>query len=338
MRCWLVAALIPAALAGCGHREPSPPETHSVAQRVHVALVQRQLAPSLVEVPGTVRATPRATLAAKVMGSVVRVAALGQPVQAGEVLLTLSADELSARAARARAEVAQVERELARERGLLTAGAGTADAVNALEDRLHQAEAAQREADTLLGYAQVRAPFAGTVAARYVDAGDVAMPGAPLLQLDGGDALEIVVGVPESLGGALTTGAMLEVEIPGTASRFRAAIRELSSAAEATARTIAAKLTVPAGVNLRPGAFVRVRVPGAEMPTLSMPARAVAAVGQIERVFIADAGNRARLRLVRTGAARDGEVEILAGLDAGERVVADPPATLRDGDPLEIAP
>jgi hypothetical protein len=58
----------------------------------------------------------------------------------------------------------------------------------------------------------------------------------------------------------------------------------------------------------------------------------------MERVFLVGEGNRAVLRLVRTGARRGDAVEVLAGLDAGDRVVLAPVATLREGQPLEVQP
>ena len=72
--------------------------------------------------------------------------------------------------------------------------------------------------------------------------------------------------------------------------------------------------------------------------TVLVAAGAVSVHGQMERVFVAGEGNRAVLRTVRTGATRDGNVELLSGLAAGERVVLMPPAGLRDGQPLEVLP
>jgi multidrug efflux pump subunit AcrA (membrane-fusion protein) len=58
----------------------------------------------------------------------------------------------------------------------------------------------------------------------------------------------------------------------------------------------------------------------------------------MERVFVVGEGNRAVLRLVKTGARRGDRIEILSGLAAGERLVAAPPAGLREGQPLEVLP
>lgn len=292
-----------------------------------------------METSGTVRAVRRAAIAAKVSGYITAFSiTLGQRVSAGEILLTISAAELDARVAQARAQLTQIERELARERALQSTGAGTIDAVKSLEDRLAQTQAAVREAETMLGYATVRAPFDGVVAKKHVEAGDFATPGAPLLQLDGRDAFEIEVGVPESLGAALAVGTPLDVEISGAPARLRATIAELSSAADSAARTITAKLSVPPGTSVRSGEFVRVFLPGARADVLLVPTVALSPFGQMERVFTVGENNRASLRLIKTGAVRGDRVEVLSGLDVTDRVVAAPPPTLRDGQPLAISP
>ncbi|MEY3607443.1 MAG: hypothetical protein RLZZ447_231, partial [Verrucomicrobiota bacterium] len=61
-------------------------------------------------------------------------------------------------------------------------------------------------------------------------------------------------------------------------------------------------------------------------------------LGQMERVFVVPESGPVQLRLVRTGARRGAQVEVLAGLAARERVVLAPPASLRDGQPVEVVP
>jgi len=69
-----------------------------------------------------------------------------------------------------------------------------------------------------------------------------------------------------------------------------------------------------------------------------VPATALSPLGQMERIFVAGADSRAVLRLVKSGPAHGDRIEILSGLDAGEHVVVDPPAGLREGQSLEILP
>ena len=85
------------------------------------------------------------------------------------------------------------------------------------------------------------------------------------------------------------------------------------------------------------GQFVRVWFSGPPVQHFRVPIGAVTLFGQMERVFVV-ADGRAQLRLVRTGARSGAFVEVLAGLDAGEKIVATPTAALRDGQPLEVRP
>ena len=79
----------------------------------------------------------------------------------------------------------------------------------------------------------------------------------------------------------------------------------------------------------------RLRLPGVERDAVTVPQSAVRTNGQLSTVFTV-ANGRARSNLVSLGDARDGRVEILSGLDARERIVANPPATLTDGAPVEV--
>jgi membrane fusion protein, multidrug efflux system len=335
----LVLLLAALACAGCkrkGSVVSSPPLP---AVQVQVATVQWDTAPALIETSGTVRAVRRATLAAKIAGTIVSPALiLGHTVRAGDVLFSISAPELSARVVQVNTQLAQVERELTRERQLHAAGAGARDAVKSLEDRLAQTKAAVHEAETMVAYTTVRAPFDGFIAHKHVEPGDYATAGTPLLQLDGRDAFELDVGLPDTLASSLAVGAKLDVEIPATSVRFRAAISELSSSSESAARTTTAKVAIPSDIAVRPGLFARVFIPGPPASALLAPANAVSLFGQMERVFAVTIDNRASLRFVKTGGRRGNAIEIVAGLDAGERVVLSPSPSLRDNQPLEFGP
>ncbi len=335
----LLVASVLALLAGCAKQPAAPAAASGPATAVATAPVVAAELPVLTEVTGSVRAVQRATVAAKVMGSIARLpVALGQPVAAGDLLLEIAAPEIAARVDQARAQLSLTERELTRDRTLAARGAVTEDQVRALEDRLAIHAAQLREAETALGYTQLRAPFAGTVARKHVDAGDLAAPGQPLLELDGAGAFEIEVAVPDSLAGTLAVGQSLDVAIPASGRRFAARLAELSTSADAAARAVSLKLAVPADAGVRPGQFARVAVPSALARTLLVPASAVTRVGQMERVFVVSAEKRAALRLVKTGAVRGDQIEILSGLDAGEAVVVAPPAALREGALVEVRP
>ncbi len=331
------ALLLLALLAGCARHEATASAAALPSARVRSAVVQAVSLPQLTEVTGTVRPARHAMLAAQVMGSVADLpVALGQPVHAGDLLLRISAAEINAKVAQARSQLNLAGRDLERERDLLAKGASTAEMVRSLEDRYAMTEAMVREAETMLGYTEIRAPFDGVVAHKFINAGDLAGPGQPLLEVEGTTDFEIEAGIPVSLAAGLVPGTSLSAEaaglpLPGT-------VREISSTADAATRTVGVKIALAAGAAVRSGQFARVFVPGPAESVLLIPAAALSPSGQLERVFVAGDNRQAVLRLVKSGARRGDQVEVLSGLSAGEKVILDPPAGLREGQPLEARP
>jgi len=329
--------------AGCS-KTPAPGAAASAADalppaRVQVVTVREATIPSFIEVTGSVRPVERATLAAKLMGVIEEIpVTVGQRFAAGDVLVKISAGEISARFTQAQVQLNQAQRELAREKDLLTKNASTAEVVRNLEDRVALMQATVREAEVMLGHATVRAPFAGVVSAKPANTGDLATPGQPLLEIEGAGGFQVEAGIPDSLAVGIAVGASLTVSIPATAAAFSARVVELSPVSDTRARTLPIKLAIPAGTAARSGQFARVQVPGATLRALLVPATAVSLLGQMERVWIAGEGNRAVLRLVKTGAVHGDQREILSGLTDGERVVVAPPGTLREGQALEVRP
>ena len=338
LQSFLVSAAVLAALAGCSRQETAA-AAPLPSIRVRTATIRFESVPTLTEITGTVHPVLRATLAARLMGSIEELpVGLGQRVHAGDLLVKISAGEISARLAQAQAQLDQAKRDFARESDLLPKNASTTEMVQNLATRVALAEAMVREAETMLGYAVIRAPFAGSVARKFVEAGDFASPGAPLVEIEGADSFQIEVGIPDSLAGSLKPGAAADIIIASAGLGFAAPLAELSSAADANAHTVTAKFTVPAGIAVHSGQFARVQIPGAPVRVLLAPASAVSRNGQMECVFVLGDGNRAVLRLVKTGAPRAAGIEILSGLDDGERLVLTPPAGLREGQPLEVEP
>lgn len=343
MKLFPLAAVLPALLLlnACSrnsHAVAGPDDSLPPA-KVGLSSLKFSEQPALTEVMGTVRPESRAVLASKLMGSIEEMPViLGQRVRAGDLLAKLNAGEISARLLQAQSQLNQVKRDLERERDLLGQGASTSEMVRSLEDRFALTQGMVGEAEAMLGYVTLRAPFDGVVSRKLANRGDLAVPGMPLLEIEGTGALQVEAGIPDSLAGELKIGDALAVQGRGTETSVSARLVELSSAVDPSARTVFAKLLLPASSVFRSGQFVRVLVPGAPMRQLSVPASAVVKQGQLESVFVVSGEGRAVLRLVKCGAQSGDSVEILSGLSVGERVVSAPPTGLREGRRLEVAP
>jgi RND family efflux transporter MFP subunit len=187
--------------------------------------------------------------------------------------------------------------------------------------------AQERAAREQLGYAQVRAPYAGVVQQRLVEPGEAVGVGQPLLVVHAPGELRVVLQLPERLAGALRGQPFLEVQWPdGTLLRTGRPVLFPSSDPQAHTQTVRAPLpSVPAGV--QPGTTLRMVLPAAAAAgpaaPLRVPRAAVQQRGEVSAVYVVTAQGIS-LRQLRLGASHGDEVEVLAGLVAGERVARDP--------------
>jgi RND family efflux transporter MFP subunit len=322
--------------AGCGSQPAAANGSALPSAEVRVQSVQLQARPATEEVVATVRPKLSAVVAAKISGTIesLRVSP-GQGVKAGELLAEISAQEIKARLDQATAMRDQAMLDYARFQRLVAERAVSRQEYDAAESRQRAAVAAVQEAETMLGYTRVVAPFDGVVARKRMDVGDLATPGRPLLDLEDPAALRAEADIPETLVGSLKLGARLNVTIVSGAPAIDGIVSEIAPAADSASRTVLVKLDLPADSGARSGQFARVAVPGAAVSSLRVPASALVVRGQMETVFVA-ANQRAQLRLVKSGKREGDSVEIISGLSAGEAVVTEGAATLADGQPLTL--
>jgi len=260
---------------------------------------------------------------------------VGTKVKKGELLVRLSAAEINAKVRAAKTQMEQVERNLARESKLQKVQASTPERVRTLKEQLEISKAAYREAKAMLDYTEIRAPFDATITKKIAQQGDLAAPGRPLLQLENGKALEVLIQVPETQAQDLKLGDRLAVTVPAAKLELSAAVREISPTVDPASRTTQVKLTLPDNPLLKSGQFARVSLADRRAKTLLIDEGALHLNGQMELVFIAE-GGKAHLRLVRSGARVGGRVEILSGLKPGDRIIVKSAGRLHEGQPLDI--
>jgi membrane fusion protein, multidrug efflux system len=323
--------------AGCGHQpHPSAPEPQLPTAAVRVQTVEAKNRLATEEVVGTVRPELSASLSAKISGTIQQMLVVpGQHVKKGELLAQVDAREIQARLDQAIAVRDQVQRDADRQKKLMDEKILTQQEYDAVQAKLLVAQAAVREAETMLSYIRIAAPFDGVITAKRADVGDLAAPGKPLVDMEDPKSLRLEADVPEALTGRIKMGDKLAVKLAGAGFSGEAVVSEISPAADPASRTFRVKLGLPPAPELRNGLFGRVAVPTAEVSAMRVPAAAVVVRGQMELAFVV-VDRKAQMRLVKTGKALDGEVEIVSGLSPGEVLVVEGAARLRDGQPVEI--
>jgi len=325
--------------SGCKQHDQEEAVKLPPAAQVRVIAVATQAAEGQHEVAGTVEAVRRATIAAKVTGTIEEMpVVLGSVVKKDALLVKISAGEIAAQMEQAKAQLEQARRNFEREKRLLAKDASTRETVKNMEDLYRVAEAGYREAKTMLGYTTITAPFDGMVSQKIANAGDLALPGMPLLVLENNRQLQVIAEVPEAFVTNINEGDSLPVSVPSADFKATGVVAEIAPSADATSRTFTVKININGATALRPGQYVRVSLPGdAAACTFWVPETAVSRFGQMERLFVVQDAT-ASLRLVRTGDHRNGQVEILSGVNAGEQVVVQGGGQLVDGQPVHIVP
>jgi RND family efflux transporter MFP subunit len=338
---WVAAMAAVAVLlggAGCHSKDPQALAAAELPPaRVSVLPVDARPFASVEEVVGTIRARRRTVLEAKVSGRIVSLESrLGHAVKAGETLVQLDASELVARVEQARVVLEQATRERDRFQGLLAQRTVSPQEFETVESRWKVAKAGLSEAETLLGYLKVVAPFDAVVSRKLAEVGDLSTPGRPLLELEVPGELRLEADVGEALIDRIRVGQVLTVRT-GADSRLQGTVAEIAPAADAGTRTFLVKVDLPSGTSVRSGAFGRLGVPLSETMVMRVPPSAVLRRGQLEYVMVESSG-KAQLRLVRTGRVLGDGVELISGVENGERVILTGLRELVEGQRLEVVP
>ena len=329
-------ACVACVLSGCGPKEnaATPPPLSAATVRAQVIESKKRVATE--EVVGTVRAKLRSVIEAKVSGKIEQMLVVpGQQVKAGETLAVIDAREVRARYDQAVALRQQADADLKRLTSLFEQKILSQAEFDGAQAKARVSVATMTEAETLLSYTKVTAPFDGVITRKHADVGDLATPGKPLLDMEDSTALRLEADVPEAVVGKLSLGDKLPVRIAALEKELEGVVSEIAPTADSGSRTFLVKLDLPGTTGLRAGQFGRVAMPVGETSALRVPVSAVVQRGQMELVFIISDG-KAQLRLVKTGKRLGNEVELVSGVSAGERVVVENVVGLVDGQPVSI--
>ncbi|MBE0594348.1 MAG: efflux RND transporter periplasmic adaptor subunit [Gemmatimonadales bacterium] len=317
----------------CGGDEPrSPDQTLDTPEQT--LTVQTEQLTATMPVEGTVAARHRTEITTRMMARITSLPVeVGTRVSAGQVLVRLGTEDIAANRAKAEAAVTatqagtdEARRHAARMDTLFAqdvvaqvqrdqAHLGLAQA----ESQLALARATLREVETASSYATIEAPFSGAVVARYVDPGDVAAPGMPILVLEDNEPRDAVLAVPADLAAGLRRGTTARVTT-ADGRTAQAPIRAISAGADPMTRTVEVRAELPA--DWPTGVSVTGLVPAGTFDGVAIPSSAVIRRGQLTGVkVLTDDG--VAVRWIRLGRTLEGDerVQVLSGLEPGDRIV-----------------
>jgi membrane fusion protein, multidrug efflux system len=309
---------------------------------------KREEWPATLNAIATVAAVQGVTVSADLAGIVDRITFdSGQSVQKGDVLVHLDTRQEEAQLAGAQSQLELARVNFERMQGLVQQDAVSRAEYDAAASAYKQAEARVGEIRATIERKTIRAPFSGGLGIRQVNLGQYLTGGDPVVPLQSLDPIYVNFGVPQQEAVQMRIGRTVHItaaELGG--SDFTGRISALDSVVDQTTRNVQVQATLAnRGGKLRPGMFVQAQVMlGAPRSTVALPASAISYAPYGDSVFIVGGMKNpqgqtyrgVRQQVVKLGAARGDQIEVLSGIKPGEEVVTSGVFKLRNGAPVQV--
>ncbi|MBS1660901.1 MAG: efflux RND transporter periplasmic adaptor subunit [Bacteroidetes bacterium] len=366
-----LAAAIVVSIAGCSGSTDTTEEKQDTPIPV-VTAKPSQTTMNGVTASGQVEALSSASISTRLIGTITHVyVKVGDRVRQGQLLATISSEEITAKKAQtdaqitgAQAELENAKKDFDRYNALFARQSATASELDnatlrfhAAKSRLETARQMRREIDASAAYARLTAPFSGAVTQRLMDEGNLATPGTPILVLEQDHGLRVSATVPESDINRIKTGDKAVVEVKSTGLKITGALSQISASSIATGGQYQVRISLPeAGQKgLYSGMYVNVFIPVNAQPAsahpdesqpasaaksatenepLLVPKSALVEKDQLTGLYTISSQHTALLRYVRTGRSIGDKIEILSGLNAGESFIVSSSGRLYNGTPV----
>lgn len=262
----------------------------------------------------------------------------GQRVEANAVLVELENTEALAAVAAARAALVDSSSQLRRAQELFRTRAVSASELEQLTARRDADQAALDAARARLEDSVVRAPFAGRLGLRRISPGSLVGPDTIITTLDDTDVIKLDFDVPETMLARLAPGLAVSARSAAWQDdTFTGDVVSVDTRVDPVSRTVTVRALLPnPDGKLRPGMFLTVTLLKDDVRALTVPEQAVVPEQSRQFVLVTGTDDVVEKRQIRTGRRRPGEVEVLEGLTAGERVIVEGTQKARDGRPVSV--
>jgi membrane fusion protein (multidrug efflux system) len=326
---------------GCGKDSQSMTKDKKDVAAIPVAVSQVDTGDIAAYFSGTatLEAEGDASVVAKVGGVVKQIfVEEGSYVKAGQVLAQLDDEKLAVQLAQAEANLNKLESDFRRNEELFNKKLVSAEVYQRAKFEYESQKAAFEMTKLDHDYASIRAPISGVVAQRMIKVGNMVLPNTPTFRITDFDPLLAVLHVPEREMSKLRVGQPASLTVDAVSGvEFTGRIARVSPVVDPTTGTI--KVTVEVrdpSRQLKAGMFGRVNiVHDVHTNTLLVPKGAVIAEDAESAVFVVQ-DSVAYRKLVKTGYVNGANIEILSGLQAGDKIVTTGQGSLKDSTKVEV--
>ncbi len=337
-------------LTSCGSKENQEKSSKQTIT-AEVATTKVTDFPVQYSFSGKLQADKQSNLSTRVMGQVQKVYVKpGQKVNAGELLIQIRNQDILAKKAQVEASKVEAttafesaEKDLKRFEALYKNKSASEKEMDDMRTHYQMAKARvdavnqmEQEVDETLRYAGIRAPYSGIITGKFVQEGDMANPGMPLLSIESPRQWKVYARIPESDIARLQLNAPVSVQfssIPGL--EIEGTVSEINPSSTNTGSQFEAKVLLNTSDSevkqLYSGMFATVNYEKGTQPMVLVPKSALVTRGQLVGIYTVSQAGTSLLRWVRTGKTYGDSIEILSGLSGGEKYILSTEGKLFDG-------
>ena len=349
---YIITAILGATIliSSCGSEDKKVVIDNSPAIPVKVKTVSEDNSSPFLTVSGKIEAVKSANISTRMMGYVDKIyVGVGDKVRDGQLLMSVNNADVSAQLAQVNAGITEAEaayknaeKDYNRFTTLFQENSASQKELdditanyNMAKARLESAKQVRNGVNAQMGYANIRAPFDGVVTNKFIDAGDMANPGMPLLEVESPDKYQILAMVPESEILAVKNDSEVTVQIKAMNKNVKGKVTEVSTSSKNTGGQYLVKVILDkTDAHILSGMYVTVQFPVARKTTTSavmIPIEAIVKNGQLTGIYTVSQSNTALLRWLRLGRTFGDEVEVLSGLSADEQYIVSAEGKLFNG-------
>jgi RND family efflux transporter MFP subunit len=314
-----------------------------------------------LNISGQIEAAQSANISTRVMGYITMLKVkVGDHVSKGQLLATISNQDMLAKRAQADAMIAEAQASLNsaqkdydRFNALYKQQSATAKELDnvtlqysAAKSRVEGAKQMRNEVNAMLGYTSLTAPFAGIVTQKMADAGSMASPGMPILTIEQSGSYQVSASVPENTINQIHQGAEAIVTIKAIDKTIKGTVTQINQSSQYTGGQYIIKVSIPdkEKTGLYAGMYANVSIPvknavagkGTENAVL-VPLSSIEKKDQLTGLYTVGSNNNALLRWVRLGKTYGDKVEVLTGLEKNESFIVSADGKLYNGAPVKIS-
>lgn len=350
-----ISAVFTLLLSSCADKETVVPQDHTPAIVVTVSTVTTDMQTPFLAVSGKVQAVNSSNLSTRMMGYVDKIhVKVGDPVTKGQLLLSVNNADLSAKLAQVNAGITEAnaafknaEKDYQRFQNLFNQQSATQKEMddmtahyNMAKARLEAAHQMKNEVQAQFNYVKIRAPFSGVVSNKFINEGDMANPGMPLLEVETPGKFEVMAMVPESEISQIKMHTAVIVHIKALNKSVKGKITEVSTSAKNTGGQYLVKVLLEnSEATLLSGMFATVQVPVEKTNAndkVLIPVSVLVTKGELSGIYTVSQTNTALLRWLRLGRTYGDRIEVLSGLAADESYIISSEGKLFNGAKVSI--